>query len=120
MFSHVKFYVLQIGTIAHEIGHAIGFHHEQSRPDRDEYISVVYANVQDNRVSNFDKYEASISNYGVPYDTKSIMQYDKNVSVKKLTTHYKHHFEQKAFQMKSHELKVGLGPLPHNIWEATL
>ncbi|XP_033626149.1 blastula protease 10-like [Asterias rubens] len=67
-----------IGTIAHEIGHAIGFHHEQSRPDRDEYISVVYANVQDNRVSNFDKYEASISNYGVPYDTKSIMQYDKN------------------------------------------
>jgi hypothetical protein len=44
-----------MGTIQHEIIHALGFHHEQVRPDRDDFVIVHEENISDGREKNFNK-----------------------------------------------------------------
>jgi hypothetical protein len=68
---------LEVPTILHELGHVIGFWHEQSRPDRDEYINVLTENVANSRLSNFRVIgEDAIDSLGVGYDYNSIMHYN--------------------------------------------
>ncbi|XP_068229045.1 protein SpAN-like [Palaemon carinicauda] len=64
------------GLIAHEIGHAIGFYHEQSRSDRDEHVNIHMENVIPHLQKNFDKYVDD--NFSVPYDLSSDMHYTSN------------------------------------------
>ncbi|MCB9891202.1 MAG: M12 family metallopeptidase [Planctomycetes bacterium] len=59
----------------HELLHALGFWHEQSRPDRDTYVQINYANVIAQYAYNFDK-NPSASTIG-PYDFESIMHYGR-------------------------------------------
>ena len=74
-------FVFQRGTVAHEIGHALGWHHEQSRPDRDDYVTINFDNVASGRNFNFYKYvTSSIATHDVPYDAGSIMHYGALVS----------------------------------------
>jgi hypothetical protein len=63
-----------VGSAIHEIGHALGLWHEQSRSDRDQFIEVVLANVAPERRHNFDKHVLDGTDLG-PYDFGSIMHY---------------------------------------------
>lgn len=64
-------------TVAHEIIHAMGFFHEHSRPDRDNYVTIVLENVVEPYKHNFDKIPSSLT-FGVPYDGLSIMHYPED------------------------------------------
>jgi len=64
------------GTIMHEFLHAFGFHHEQKRSDRDDYITVVDSNIQPGAENNFVKLTPDkVDLLGTLYDYGSIMHY---------------------------------------------
>ena len=66
----------RFGTIVHEFIHAIGYYHEQSRTDRDDWVYINWANIQPGKEGNFNKYTATqVNPHGVSYDYGSIMHY---------------------------------------------
>jgi len=63
-------------TIMHEFLHAYGFYHEQSRSDRDDWVTVNWSNIQPSAVGNFVKMpEDRIDHLGTEYDYGSSMHY---------------------------------------------
>lgn len=66
------------GNAIHELGHAIGLFHEQSRSDRDTYITVNWANIESGKSGNFNTYvESGDAGFDhLPMDWNSVMMYD--------------------------------------------
>lgn len=65
-----------VGVVIHEILHALGFYHEQSRPDRDEHIIIDRDNIQPGAEVNFQKQSSNeVQTLGEAYDIQSIMHY---------------------------------------------
>lgn len=64
--------------IMHEICHALGIYHEQSRSDRDEYLIINWDNIKRNAKHNFD-IAADGLDFG-PFNFESIMLYSSWIS----------------------------------------
>ncbi|WP_165246722.1 M12 family metallopeptidase [Paludisphaera soli] len=62
--------------ISHELGHALGLFHEQSRPDRGSHLALIERNIQPGWISQFTTPVQEFTTLGTGFDYFSIMLYD--------------------------------------------
>lgn len=66
-----------LGNTIHEIGHVIGLWHEQSREDRDAFVTIIWAKIQAGSAHNFNQHITDGDDVGA-YDYGSIMHYPRD------------------------------------------
>jgi hypothetical protein len=68
----------------HELGHVLGFHHTQSRTDRENHIQINWDNIQEGKTHNFLPISHLAGKYHEGgYSTESIMHYGSYVFAKR-------------------------------------
>lgn len=65
------------GNTIHEIGHTVGLWHEQSREDRDSFVTIHWQNILAGTEGNFSQHITDGDDVG-PYDYGSIMHYPRD------------------------------------------
>jgi hypothetical protein len=66
----------ETGATIHEIGHSVGLWHEQSREDRNNFVTIDWTNIQQQHAHNFNQHITDGDDVG-PYDYHSIMHYPR-------------------------------------------
>jgi hypothetical protein len=65
--------------VLHELGHALGLLHEHQRPDRDQFVRVIWSNLMAQFFVNYEKQDNPlIKEEQYNYDFSSIMHYPAN------------------------------------------
>ena len=73
----------ELATVVHEVLHGLAFVHEQSRPDRNDYIKVNMDMVQPAHASNFDMRDwLEVDTRQSYYDFSSVLHYPYNAFAK--------------------------------------
>jgi hypothetical protein len=66
----------KVGTIQHELIHALGFTHMHNHEARDMFVTIQWDNIKPDHAHNFRKVNPELfGNFGTPYDYGSIMHY---------------------------------------------
>ena len=73
-----------IGLMAHELLHNLGFGHTQKREDAEDFIDIIWANIESDCRRQYEPCSKDFSGkvcpnyktYGIPYDCESIMHYE--------------------------------------------
>ncbi|RXN05927.1 high choriolytic enzyme 1-like protein [Labeo rohita] len=69
------FGISQASPFMHELNHALGFYHEQTRSDRDQYVKINWENISPDMAYNFQR--QNTNNQNTPYDYGSVMHYGR-------------------------------------------
>ncbi|XP_055355340.1 hatching enzyme 1.2-like [Paramacrobiotus metropolitanus] len=72
---------LSPGIVQHVVMHALGFLHEHSRPDRDNYISINRSNLLPGVQEKDIQMLSQMATFGLRYDVQSLMHYGPEVAI---------------------------------------